>query len=79
MVVVNVDPHHRHSGFVEVPLEELGLEAGQPYQVHDMLSAARYIWYGARNYVEVDPATFPAHIFRLRRRLRTERDFDYYL
>ena len=50
-----------------------------PYQVHDLLSGARYLWHGARNFVQLDPATTPAHIFRLRRRVRTERDFDYFL
>jgi starch synthase (maltosyl-transferring) len=28
--------------------------------------------------VELDPQVVSAHIFRLRRRLRTEHDFDYY-
>jgi starch synthase (maltosyl-transferring) len=29
--------------------------------------------------VELDPQTVPAHIFVIRRRVRTEHDFDYYL
>jgi starch synthase (maltosyl-transferring) len=29
--------------------------------------------------LELDPKVAPAYIFRLRRRVRTERDFDYYL
>jgi starch synthase (maltosyl-transferring) len=29
--------------------------------------------------VELDPAGVPAHIFALRRKVRTEHDFDYYL
>ena len=29
--------------------------------------------------VQLDPARTPAHIFRLRRRVRSERDFDYFL
>jgi len=35
--------------------------------VHDLLDDSRYTWYGRRNYVELDPLTRPAHIFRLRR------------
>jgi starch synthase (maltosyl-transferring) len=27
----------------------------------------------------LDPQRAPAHVFRLRRRVRSERDFDYYL
>jgi len=79
IVVVNLDPHHTHSGFVDLPLRGLGIDEAQPFQVHDLLSDARFIWNGPRNYVELDPHTMPAHILRVRRHLRTERDFDYYL
>jgi len=79
LVTVNLDPSRRQTGWVELDLEELGLAVDQPFQVHDELSDARYLWQGRRNYVELDPAAFPAHIFRIRRRVLTERDFDYYL
>jgi starch synthase (maltosyl-transferring) len=79
LVVVNLDPYHTQAGWLELPLQEFGLDPRQPYQMHDLLSGARYIWHGSRNYVELDPQSYPAHIFRLRRRVRTERDFEYYL
>ncbi len=79
VVVVNLDPHHTHGGWLTLSLEELGLDPQQPYQVHDLLSDARYLWHGTRNYVELNPQSVPAHIFRLRRRVRSERDFDYYM
>jgi starch synthase (maltosyl-transferring) len=79
VVVVNLDPHHTHSGWVDLSLETLGLDPRQPYQVHELLSDARYLWQGSRNYVELNPQIVPAHIFQLRRRVRTERDFDYYM
>jgi len=79
LVVVNLDPHHRQSGWVEMPLERFGLTPGRAYQMHDLLSGARFLWDGARNYVELDPQVTPAHIFRLRRRVHREHDFDYYL
>jgi len=79
LVMVNLDPHHAHAGWVELPLERLGLDRNQSYQVHDLLSDARYLWYGPRGYVEIDPQVVPAHIFRVRRRIRTERDFDYFM
>ena len=79
LVVVNLDPHHTQSGWVEIPLEDFDVDPDRPYQVHDLLSNARFLWHGPRNYVELDPRTAPAHIFRLRRRVRSERDFDYYL
>jgi starch synthase (maltosyl-transferring) len=79
LVVANLDPHHLQTGFVELPVETLGLDAHQPYQVHDLLTGARYFWSGPRNYVALDPASAPVHILRVRRRVRTERDFDYFL
>jgi starch synthase (maltosyl-transferring) len=79
LVVVNLDPHHSHAGWLEVPLSEWGLDPVRPYQVHDLLSDARYLWHGPSNYVETNPAVVPAHIFRIRRRVRTERDFDYFM
>ena len=79
LVVVNLDPQYKQSGFITLPLEDLSLDPRQPYQVHDLLTDARYLWHGARNYVELNPHTLPAHIFVIRRRVRTEQDFDYYL
>jgi len=79
LVVVNLDPYNTQSGWVEVPLEELGLDPAHAFQVHDLLSDARYFWQSPRSFVELNPQVLPAHIFRLRRRLRTERDFDYFM
>ena len=79
MVVANLDPHHTHSGWVDIALAELQLEPQQPYQVHDLLSDARYLWHGGRNYIELNPQVMPAHIFRIRKKVRTERDFDYFM
>jgi starch synthase (maltosyl-transferring) len=79
LVVVNLDPHHRQSGFVELPLEEMKIDPQQPYQVHDLLTDARYLWHGPRNYVELRPDVYQANVFVIRRRVRTEADFDYYL
>jgi starch synthase (maltosyl-transferring) len=79
VVVVNVEPYHKHSGWVDLPVESFGLDEQRPYQVHDLLTDARYLWQGCRNYVELDPQSSPVHIFRIRRWVRTEKDFDYYM
>lgn len=78
LVVVNMDPHHRQSGWVDLSLEALDIDPAAPFQVHDLLTNARYSWQGPRNYVELDPDAVPAHIFWVHRRFRTEHDFDYY-
>jgi starch synthase (maltosyl-transferring) len=79
LTVVNLDPHQPQSGWVDLDVDALKLDAEQPYQVHDLLSDQRYLWRGRRNYVMLDPHRAPAHVFRLRRRVRSEQDFDYYL
>ena len=77
--VVNLDPHHVQSGWLELDLAALGLEPNQAYQMHDLLSGAHYLWQGPRNYVSLDPQRSPAHVMQLRSRLRRESDFDYFL
>jgi starch synthase (maltosyl-transferring) len=79
LVVVNLNPHYTHSGFVDLQLDRLGLDHAHPYQVHDLLTGARYVWAGARNYVHLDPHSTPAHIFRVRKQFRSEADFEYFL
>lgn len=79
VVAVNLDPHHRQAGYVELPLDTLELDPRRPYQVHELITDVRYLWNGPRNYVELNPHVTPFHIFRLRRYVRTERDFDYFL
>ncbi|MBV8852877.1 MAG: alpha-1,4-glucan--maltose-1-phosphate maltosyltransferase [Sinobacteraceae bacterium] len=79
LVVTNVDPHHTQSGWLHLDLHALGLPVTGTYQMHDLLSGARFLWEGARNFVSLDPHRSPAHIFQIRRRVRSERDFDYFL
>jgi starch synthase (maltosyl-transferring) len=79
LMVVNLDAFHTQSGWVRVPIKELGLDPHQPYLVHDLLSDDKYIWQGERNYVELNPQVLPANIFKVRKRLKRETDFDYFV
>ena len=65
LVVVNLDPHHAQGGFVTVDMAALGLETGVAYGVHDVLGDTRYTWYGSRNFVSLEPARAPAHVFSI--------------
>jgi starch synthase (maltosyl-transferring) len=67
LIAVNLDPHVLQTAFVHVPIEEFGGMESDTYEVHDLLSDARYIWHGRRNYVALHPEVQPAHIFRVRR------------
>ena len=79
LVVVNLSPHHTHSGWIDLELEVLGVPVDRPFQVQDMLTNAYYQWQGSRNYVEINPHTVPAHIFVVHRSTKREQDFDYFM
>ena len=65
---MNLDPHRKQNSYVNVPIDQFGQMGSDVYQVHDLLSDARYTWRGRQNYVELDPEIQPAHVFRVRRR-----------
>ena len=79
VVVVNLDPDRTQAGMVDLPLDAFHLDPRQPYQMHDLLTDAKYVWRGPRNYVELNPQRLPAHIFCIRRRVRTENGVDYFV
>ncbi len=79
IVVVNLDPFHAQSGWVRIPVKELGLGEHQPYLVHDLIGDDKYVWEGERNFVQIDPRVMPGNIFRVRKKLKRETDFDYFL
>ncbi len=62
VTIVNLDPFHKQSGWVHLPIDDLGLgtDGDHSFQVHDLISDARYLWNGAWNYVELDPHVCPA-------------------
>lgn len=78
VAVVNLDPYQAQGTFIHLPLRDFGFADGDTYQMHDLLTGQRYLWRGARNFVKLDPAVGPAHVFRVRRWASREQDFDYY-
>ena len=78
IVLCNLDPFHQQTGWLDLDLASLGLDAGHAFQAHDLLSDGRFLWRGSRNYFELTPESLPAHIMKVRKFVRTERDFDYY-
>jgi starch synthase (maltosyl-transferring) len=79
LVVVSLDPFNNQEGTVRVPLAELGISAGHPYLVHDLLTEEKNIWHDERNRVALNLHVMPAKIYRLQPRLRREHDFDYFM
>ena len=65
LTVANLDVRWAQSGWVQMPLPELGLDPQEPYLVEDLLNDKSYEWHGEWNYVELNPKMTPAHIFRI--------------
>jgi starch synthase (maltosyl-transferring) len=79
VTIVNLDPHHKQSGQVRLPLREMGIDPRRPFLMHDLISDDKYIWQGETNHIELDPSVMPGHILRVQRRMRRETDFDYFM
>ena len=77
LVVVNLDPVQTQSGWVHLPLRELGIDPGMSFLAHDLVNERTATWTGEWNFVELDPAVMPAHIFRIERRQREHDVGDY--
>ena len=60
LVAVNLDPRTAQSGWIDFAPGE-----GRAYEVEDLLGGGRYTWHGRRNYLNLNPQTLPAHVFRV--------------
>lgn len=65
LVVANLDPHGKHSGFVQLPKERLKLGDRINVKVKDLLTEEHYTWTQEWNYVELDPFKLPFHLFKV--------------
>jgi starch synthase (maltosyl-transferring) len=66
LVVVNLDSVYTQSGFVTLNLEALGIPPNTEFLVEDLLTEATYTWRDRTNFVALNPATQPSHVFRIR-------------
>jgi starch synthase (maltosyl-transferring) len=62
LIVVNLDPHQAREATVWLDGPALGIDVSAGFGVTDELTGESYRW-GQANYVRLDPATAPAHIF----------------
>ncbi len=77
LIIVNLDPVYRQSGWVTLDLGAFGLTDGETYEVHDLIDDRRFMWQGPRNFVELSPDVAAAHVFAVQR-LHSERDVENY-
>ena len=67
LIVVNLDPHAPRETTVRLDMPALGLGWEDSFEVTDEITGATYAW-GKQNYVRLDPAVEPAHVFAVRAR-----------
>ena len=65
LTIVNLSPRTVQSGWTHLDLSELGLLTDQPFWVQDLVGGSGYAWRGSSNFVQLDPLTMPAHVFRV--------------
>ncbi|HEY8455487.1 MAG TPA: alpha-1,4-glucan--maltose-1-phosphate maltosyltransferase [Actinopolymorphaceae bacterium] len=66
IVAVNLDPHNPCESVVSLSMPDLGMDWNDSFVVYDELSGNSWRW-GQHNYLRLDPAVEPAHIFSVRR------------
>ena len=62
-MALNLDPRNTQSGWVD-----FDRAPGDTYELHDLVAAGHYTWKGRRNFVQLNPHTLPAHVFRVTRK-----------
>ncbi|HSL09971.1 MAG TPA: alpha-1,4-glucan--maltose-1-phosphate maltosyltransferase [Actinomycetota bacterium] len=65
LVIVNMDHRHAQSGWTDLDMPALGLAWDAPFTVADDLDGRTYAWRGPRNFVRLDPAHAPGHLFHV--------------
>ncbi len=63
LTVINLDPVNRQMGWLYLDTAQLGLTDESVYTCEDLLTGASYEWRGPSNYVALDPAEQPGHLF----------------
>ncbi len=64
LIIVNLDAYYAKQGMVKIPMQSLGIQAGQSIKVHDLITGNGYIWDQEWNFVELHP-TLPFHLFKI--------------
>jgi starch synthase (maltosyl-transferring) len=65
LMVVNLDPNTKHSGYVQLPRTRLKLGEHTNVKLRDVVTDDYYTWTQEWNYVELDPTILPFHLFKL--------------
>ena len=77
LCAVSLDSYAVQESILHLPLQDLGIDAEETYQVHEMLGDERALWQGATAQVRLTLEK-PAAFWTLLRYRRSEQGFDYY-
>jgi starch synthase (maltosyl-transferring) len=64
LTVISLDAYNSQSGFVKLPLHDLGVNNGRKVEVIDLVTRNSYNWYNESNYVQLH-VKLPFHIFKI--------------
>ena len=67
LVVISLDNHNSRQGYIQLPLEELGIGAGHNLGIRDVVPDVEYTWNAEWNFVELHP-NMPFHIFEINKK-----------
>jgi starch synthase (maltosyl-transferring) len=66
VVVANLDPHSTRATTLRLDMGALGLEPGQTFEAHDLVTDEHWVWQ-RDNYVRLGPEVEPVHVVHVRR------------
>ncbi len=78
LVAVNLSPFHYQEAHLRIPIEALGIKAGDTYQLHNVIADRRDLMIGDSYIVRLDPQVEPAAIFVVRRWTHREQEVDFF-
>lgn len=64
LIIISLDAFNSQQGTVQLPLNELGVSAGNKIVVNDLITNNSYDWFSEWNFIELHP-TLPFHIFKI--------------
>ena len=67
LCVCNMDMDNVQEGFVEINMSKLGLAEDAFYFLKDVITDDSFVWRGSKNFVRLDPARVPGHMFVLKK------------
>ena len=64
LIIISLDAFNSQQGTIQLPLQELGINAGHNLEMQDLITNSSYNWGNEWNFAELHP-TLPFHIFKI--------------